>query len=156
MTHEKDMSFVRGGNCELSAICHNRTIFHYKVPFLMEMKVIFLITPWVPPQDFFLRSSPLTKMSIYQSWGSFSEKTKYCFTSNRSALIRLLLTSRFTSPIYAHHNMSNRLWHLEFPIACQTSQLDRIYTLRQQNVFKIFNVAAPQSCPVSVRFPPSN
>ena len=43
MTHEKDMSFVQGGNCELGAICQNRTIFHYKVPFLMEMKVIFLI-----------------------------------------------------------------------------------------------------------------
>ena len=45
MTHEKDMSFVQGGNCELGAICQNRTIFHYKVPFLMEMKVIFLIPP---------------------------------------------------------------------------------------------------------------
>ena len=54
MTHEKDMSFVQGGNCELGAICQNRTIFHYKVPFLMEMKVIFLIP--VPPKSFLLKS----------------------------------------------------------------------------------------------------
>lgn len=63
MTHEKDMSFVQGGNCELGAICQNRTIFHYKVPFLMEMKVIFLIP--VPPKSSSL--GPLTNMSIYQS-----------------------------------------------------------------------------------------